>query len=86
MAADRRDSRNLDITDKDFYTVLGAMLDHDDIFQDLAREGISNQDFKNKVREWLQIELKDEQVENFRRIMGQLRRFKDSNVYFKPRC
>ncbi len=86
MTADRRDSRNLDITDKEFYTVLGAMLDHDDIFQDLARDGISNQDLKNKIRGWLQIELRDEQVENIRRIVEQVRRFKDSDVYFKPRC
>jgi len=86
MSADQSDKTNIDINDKEFYTVFGAMLDHEDIFQYCTREGISMEDFKQKVRERLQIEIKDEQVENFRRIMEQLRRLKDSEVYFKPRC
>jgi hypothetical protein len=86
VAAERRDSRNLNDTDKDFYTVLGAILDHEDKFREFVIEGISNEDIKNKVRDWLHIQLKDEQAENFRRIIGKLRRFRDSEVYFKPRC
>ena len=58
------------VEDKNVYTVLGALLDHADFRNNLSREGISTDEFKQKVRELLQIEIEDEQVENLRRVMG----------------
>jgi hypothetical protein len=86
VAAERRDSKHLNETDTEFYTVLGAILDHEDKFREFVIEGISNEDIINKVRDWLHIEFEPEQAENFRRIIGKLRSFRDSEVYFKPRC
>jgi hypothetical protein len=86
MGADKPYDPNVKISDKDFYTVLGAILDHDDLFQFCIREEHGTEDFKQKVRERVQIELEPEQVDNFRSIMEKLRSFRDSVFYFKPRC
>jgi hypothetical protein len=79
---------------KEFHVLLGALLDNDDLFNDLSEHGISVADFKQRAMQFRYgdgkellmtgAELEDQDVNDILGIMESIRTLR--TIMRKPRC